>query len=180
MAAALVLAAPFATQQAAAQDVFVAMRKFDITKYPQARRLVLNASGFPNLREFEVMDPYTGDRYNCIAHSLGVHSRWVNPRTGPAGKTLQFMDAMYKEKGYTRVTGTGTLDFRLTAGIGKVVVYATVQSGKIQNVTHAALQEPDGSWSSKLGQLPLIRHPTPQALNGSVYGQPVAVYVRRR
>jgi type VI secretion system secreted protein VgrG len=84
---------------------------------------------------------------------------------------------MYSEKGYTRVSG---LDFRLVRGLKKVVVYARVASGRIQEVTHAALQAADGTWTSKLGQLPLIRHRTPQDLNGPSYGQPVAVYVKRR
>ena len=49
----------------------------------------------------------------------------------------------------------------------------------IVEVTHGALQDRDGTWTSKLGQLALIRHRTPAALNGPTYGQPVAVYARR-
>ena len=86
------------------------------------------------------------------------------------------MDRMYKAKGYTRVKG---LDFRLVRGLKKVVVYAHVAGGRIREVTHAAVQEADGTWTSKLGQLPLIRHSNPQALSGPSYGQPVAVYVKR-
>jgi hypothetical protein len=40
------------------------------------------------------------------------------------------------------------------------------------------VQEPDGTWMSKLGALALIHHATLEALRGPVYGTPVAVYVR--
>ncbi|MFO0969070.1 MAG: hypothetical protein U0793_26245 [Gemmataceae bacterium] len=154
-------------------------RAFDESRYPEARRRVLmEARDFPRLgARFEVIDPYIGKRYNCIAHSLGIHGRWVNPETGPSTAPLSKMDRMYTAKGYRRVSG---LDFRLATGLQKVVVYAKVSGGRITSVTHAAIQEADGSWSSKLGQLPLIRHATPESLNGPSYGVPVAVYVRKR
>jgi hypothetical protein len=44
----------------------------------------------------------------------------------------------------------------------------------------APVQERDRTWTSKLGQLALIRHATADALSGPTYGQPVAVYVRAR
>jgi hypothetical protein len=48
-----------------------------------------------------------------------------------------------------------------------VVVYATVQGGRIVKVTHGApVQERDRTWTSKLGQLALIRHATADALSG--------------
>jgi type VI secretion system secreted protein VgrG len=153
--------------------------RLDTSKDPYARQMVLRvASGFPNLGpSFEVLDGTTGKRYNCIAHSLGIHTRWVNPKTGPAGNPLLYMDQMYRARGYTRVRG---LDFRQVAGVRKVVVYATLSDGRIREVTHAAIQEADGTWTSKLGQLPLIRHLSPLAVAGGTYGQPVAVYVIRR
>jgi hypothetical protein len=114
--------------------------------------------------------------YNCIAHSLGIHYGWVNPETGPAANPLTKMDQMYRVRGYTRLS---TLDYRLVPGKQKVVVYATVNANRqIKAVTHAAIQSPDGTWTSKLGALALIRHVNPQALNGPTYGQPVAVYIR--
>ena len=82
---------------------------------------------------------------------------------------------MYRAKGYGRVKG---LDLSVTTGVQKVVVYATMTNGRIASVTHAAVQERTGTWTSKLGKLALIRHRTPEALNGPVYGQPVAVYIR--
>jgi hypothetical protein len=38
----------------------------------------------------------------------------------------------------------------------------------------------DGTWTSKLGKMAVIRHATPDSLDGPDYGQPVAVYVRKR
>lgn len=175
--AAVGLSATFAClphPQAVSQQMHA--RGLDTTKHPQARKTVAQSPGFPKLREFEVVDPTVGMKYNCIAHSLGIHSYWVNPKTGPAGQPLVHMDRMYKEKGYTRVSG---LDFRLGPGVKKVAVYAKVRDGRIHEVTHAALQTTDGTWTSKLGQLPLIRHRIPQDLSGPSYGQPVAVYVKR-
>ncbi len=153
-----------------------AVRASDTLSLEQARQRVSRLAGFPNLRDFQIVDPTVGMKYNCIAHSLGIHSRWVNPQTGPSNNRLMPMDRLYQEKGYTRAA---SLDFRLVRGMKKVVLYARVSGGPILEVTHAALQESDGSWTSKMGQLPLIRHHSPQDLNGPSYGQPVAVYVKR-
>ena len=151
--------------------------RFDVHRFPYSRRVVQSLTGFPNLHEFEVMDPYQGKRYNCIAHSLGIHSRWVNPATGPTNRPLSLMDRLYKIKGYTRAS---RLDFSRSQRFQKVAVYAHVANGQIRQVTHAAIQELDGTWSSKLGQLPLIRHREPNSVSGNSYGQPVAVYFRAR
>jgi hypothetical protein len=151
--------------------------QLNVKKFPQARQLVLNsAKDFPVLHgHFEVLDPTVGKLYNCIAHTLGIHNQWVNPKTGPANNPLQYMDQMYQTKGYKRIPG---LDFRHVLGMSKVIVYAKMSGNRITEVTHGALQSSDGVWTSKLGQDPLIKHLTPQALNGPCYGQPVAVYVR--
>jgi hypothetical protein len=153
----------------------------DKSRFP-AEREVLESPGeqksFPYLgTNFEVVGPSTAT-YNCIAHSLGIHYRWVNPQTGPSTNPLSLMDQMYKAQGYVRMS---RMDFRREDGKEKVVVYATLTAERnIKSVTHAAIQSSDGTWTSKLGKLALIRHLTPQALNGPVYGQPVAVYVRSR
>ena len=86
------------------------------------------------------------------------------------------MDDMYAKQGYTRLP---SLDYSYVPGKEKVVVYAiTDPDGTIKNVTHGAIQDQTGAWTSKLGQMPLIRHKTPDALNGPSYGVPVAVYER--
>jgi type VI secretion system secreted protein VgrG len=131
---------------------------------------------FPRLgTNFEVLRARTKS-YNCIAWSLGVTDHWVNPETGPEDAPLRFMDRLYAEEGYRRAV---QLNWRLERGLQKVVVYATLNpDATINEVTHAARQEPDGTFTSKLGQLPLIRHATPEDLRGPLYGLPIAVYVR--
>lgn len=124
---------------------------------------------------YEVIEPGTG-RYNCIAHSLGLDDEWVNPQTGPKNAPLAAMDRIYEEVGYTR---SSTIDFCSEPDTQKVVLYAIAAAdGTVKSVTHAAIQDQFGSWESKLGCGPLLRHPTPDALNGSRYGKPVAVYIR--
>ena len=155
-----------------------AVFRLDKSRFPAARQAVTQSGGFPNLGDrFEVIDPTIGTRYNCIAHSLGIHSRWINPETGPAGMRLAPMDRLYREKGYARAK---KLDFARIPEVQKVALYALVRNGQIQEITHAAVQEPTGTWTSKLGKLPLIRHTHPTALSGGAYGVPVAVYVRLR
>ena len=54
----------------------------------------------------------------------------------------------------------------------KVVLFAVNRDGKAE-ITHACRQLPDGTWSSKLGSLPLIRHLKPDDVAGPTYGAPV-------
>lgn len=132
---------------------------------------------FPRLKlsTIEVLGHHT-KKYNCIAHSLGV-DYWVNPETGDETNPLAKMDAMYGQIGYTRIDAMNTA---VEPGLEKVCVYATMNvDASIKEVTHAARQEPDGTWTSKLGSMPLIRHPDLEALRGPVYGTPVAIYVRK-
>jgi hypothetical protein len=155
----------------------VRMRPLNRTRFPAERAKVLASARYPSLRgNFEVMRP-ASPRYNCIAWSAGITNRWIWP-----GYTLADFDRFYARHGYRRLD---ELDFRKQRGLHKVVLYGHVrmrQGGrKSIRCTHAARQLADGSWSSKLGKLPVIRHRTPGAIAGTgyrQYGQPVAVYVR--
>ncbi|MDC0740691.1 type VI secretion system Vgr family protein [Polyangium mundeleinium] len=149
----------------------------DQSKFPEERQFMKDlgvATIFSNLGDnFEVLGPHTRD-YNCIAHTLGDHNQWVDPITGPASNPLQGMDGIYGAQGYTR---SSDMNFDLEPGKQKIVVYATKNpDGSIADVTHGAIQDEHGTWTSKLGGWPLIRHETPGALNGADYGEPVAVY----
>ena len=120
--------------------------------------------------EFEVTGDATS-QYNCIAWSLGVTSRWINP---PA--TLGTCDQLNAQYGYYRMNG---LDFSRHSGYEKVVLYGKKNAaGQITEFTHQARQLRDGTWTSKLGRGVQIRHVTPDALDGNSYGVPVAVYFR--
>jgi hypothetical protein len=125
---------------------------------------------FPRLKEaFTILGPGT-KQYNCIAWSIGNTREWVWP-----GNRVEDFDRLYAEHGYTRQPG---LNLAVEPGKRKLVLYATLnKDATINAVTHAAVQEADGSWTSKLGQMALIRHATPEALRGRSYGTPVAVYV---
>jgi hypothetical protein len=143
-------------------------------------------SGFPNLGgNYEVLAARTPPSnlaqyfttYNCIAHTIGVHTQWVWPSSRSDGKAFAAdFDRLYGQYGFQRVSD---LDFSLQAGFEKIVLYGNVVNGVVE-ATHGAHQEADGTWTSKLGSNPLIRHATPQAVAGGTYGQPIAVYVRRR
>jgi type VI secretion system secreted protein VgrG len=151
----------------------------DRSRFPEERAVLESEEcqqQFPDLGSaFEVLGP-APPTYNCIAHSLGYGDRWINPQTGSASEPLALMDSRYQAHGWLRAS-TPTWDRE--PGKQKVVLDALRNAdGSIREVTHAARQEDDGTWSSKLGQGALIRHATPDALRGPLYGDPVAVYVR--
>jgi type VI secretion system secreted protein VgrG len=150
----------------------------DTSKFPDQRTEYGSTlkSAFPNLGDnYEILGPASPD-YNCIGHTLGLDDQWVNPVTGPPGDELSGMDEIYAQQGYQRLP---TLDYSDVPGTQKVVVYATMNpDGTINQVTHGAIQDDTGAWTSKLGQLPLIRHASPDDLDGPSYGQPVAVYAK--
>lgn len=62
----------------------------------------------------------------------------------------------------------------LEAGYEKVALYIN----ELGFWTHAAKQESNGEWSSKLGNEEDIRHPHPHCFGGSAYGN--VVYFMRR
>jgi hypothetical protein len=124
---------------------------------------------FPRLGGlYEVMGPSTKG-YNCIAWSIGVTDRWVWP-----GETVADFDRLYGQEGYRRVKG---LPLALEENRDRIVLYGKTVDGTVK-ATHAARQLEDGSWSSKLGAAPLIRHLDARDVDGVAYGDPLAVYVR--
>ncbi len=131
---------------------------------------------FPLLRNFEVLAPSTApdkkSGYNCIAHSIRNYTTWVWP-----GNKLSDFDALYGRHGYRR---TKTLDYRFDARYEKIVLYAKVGPNGQLDCTHGSRQLADGTWTSKLGSGPLIRHDDPNSVGGPTYGKPVFVYVRPR
>ena len=131
-------------------------------------------AAFPYLgSNFEVWAPAT-KRFNCIAWSIGITRQWVWP-----GKKVAHFDRLYGRFGYKRIR---QLDYRVRPGYQKIVLYGKVKyyrGRRIIECTHGARQLADGTWTSKLGSLPLVRHLTPGALNGPSYGRPIAVYVKK-
>jgi hypothetical protein len=155
------------------------LRPVATAAYPRERQALESPQlreSFPRLGEnFEVLGPSTR-QYNCIAWSLGNTKEWVWPGKPGQPATVPDFDALYGKHGYTRQPG---LNLAVEPGKRKVVLYATLNpDGSIKAATHAAVQEPDGTWTSKLGGMALIHHATLELLRGPVYGTPVAVYTR--
>ncbi len=110
--------------------------------------------------------------YNCIAYAAGYTDRWWTHTDGPE-------DEYYWPEFATRTPFIHSL-IEVFAGLGyepcespdqetgyaKVALYVDEQG----QWTHAAVQLPDGSWSSKLGPDEDIRHQTPESLIGASYG----------
>jgi type VI secretion system secreted protein VgrG len=166
------LAGNFAPAQAQVQTkATTAAIRFDTKKFPKDRAIVDgDRASFPNLRgDYEVLQP-GGGNYNCIAWSLGITDRWVWP-----GKTVADFDKLNAKYGYKRLK---TPDLRVARGVDKIALYGLVKGGKWE-ATHQARQHTDGTWTSKLGHLALIRHHTLDAVSGPTYGQAAYVYVRQ-
>lgn len=116
--------------------------------------------------------------YNCIAWAAGEDNvRWWPDPCGidfwPDGaartETLQAFEEAYGLLGYRRC-----LDAEPEWGFEKVAIYTNANG----EPTHAARQLPDGTWTSKLGDLEDIQHEGLDCLNGIVYGTP-ALFMRR-
>lgn len=106
----------------------------DKTKYPDQRKRYDQDFGnaFPKLGD-EYRD------YNCIGHTLGKDTEWVNPVTSPTGDPLSEMDKIYDEGGYKRVPN---MDTSYEPGKEKVVIYATKNpDDNIKEITHGAIQD---------------------------------------
>jgi len=128
---------------------------------------------------YEIVPQWRARRYNCFAFTLGELTTPVQPKSArvldPANP-FKDVNEMYAPKGYVLTQQAPRLDFGYR-GRPKIAVYGKVQDGKIVEFTHAAIQEADGTWTSKLGpDGPLVRHATPGAVSGNVLGVPVAVY----
>jgi type VI secretion system secreted protein VgrG len=147
--------------------------RFDTTKNAKARHEIdgVRAEGFPRLgKNYEVLRNGTSS-YNCIAWSLGITDEWIWP-----GTSLSAFDKLNSKHGFHKLPN---LDYKVAPGVEKIVLYGKMKDGKTV-VTHQARQMSDGTWTSKMGKMAVIRHATPDSLDGPDYGHPVAVYARRR
>lgn len=136
---------------------------------------------FPDLRQarYEVTSPADAG-YNCIAWAAGDTSRWWEPDSWnlrywpadvPRDYTLQAYVEAFRWLGFVECP-----DASLEEGWEKVAIFARDDG----TPTHAARQLPDGTWTSKLGQLEDIKHYQLEQVSGEHYGQPVVILRRRR
>jgi hypothetical protein len=126
------------------------------------------------------------NRYNCIAWAAGVTSQWwwpdaimimrklcYWPPNVPIELTFNAFLQAYGTLGYQECP-----DSSLETGFEKIAIYGqTTFFGNLEP-THAALQLPDGRWTSKLGRFEDVEHDNLLAVSGPAYG--VAVRYMRR
>lgn len=115
------------------------------------------------------------DEYNCIAWAIGETARpwwpWERyywPPEVPYEETLDAFVAVFKLQGYEPCDDAGLED-----QYEKVAIFANQD----RTPTHAAIQRPNGMWSSKLGIEEDIEHRL-NGVEGPMYGT-VAVILRR-
>jgi hypothetical protein len=129
---------------------------------------------FPGLRNtsYRFTGPAT-ERYNCIAHAAGKNDAWWQPTPQPTKQTywppgvpqewtLDALSLALGTLGYLQCDNS-ILEF----GFEKIALYAEVTG----QPTHASRQLPSGAWTSKLGELEEIEHPSLEALEGQAYGK---------
>jgi hypothetical protein len=123
---------------------------------------------FPDLGDWTETSKPTKS-YNCFAFAVGDEEKrwdpWVYywPPNVPKGYDLEKFIRAYETEGF-RQCDDGTL----VEGIEKLVIYVHPRSG----VEHAARQEADGKWKSKIGDFEDITHEMPESLAGKEYGEP--------
>ena len=131
---------------------------------------------FPNLttENFEIVEQPPGD-YNCIAYAAGDTSKQWDYHLGrywPSWATrssrMQSLIEVFAGLQYEECQ-----DGSHEAGYQKVALYEA--GGAIQ---HAAIQQPNGRWRSKMGHGPVIEHDSPASLAGGLYGEPTT-FMRR-
>jgi hypothetical protein len=151
--------------------------------YKLNRSLELEAL-FPELNpsNYKITSPKDGN-YNCIAWAAGDDTHWWEPidfvpgmpmggfywPTGlPREHTLGSYILAFKRQGYRECESA---DYE--TGVEKVALYA-----KNGAPTHAARQLPNGTWTSKLGELQDIEHANLQCIEGDGYGAVDAILCR--
>lgn len=133
-------------------------------------------ASFPNLVDYDITSEPTPD-YNCIAWAAGETERvwWPHrdsndgywPEGVPRSTSLKAFEAAYATLGYVRCDAPILED-----GVEKVAIFAS--AGKC---THAALQLPNGRWTSKMGADHDIEHELTQ-MSGGFYGN-IVRYMKR-
>lgn len=119
------------------------------------------------------------DEYNCIAWAYGRNDVKMWPDTSgywwpdsiTNEETILAFQELFADQGYAVCESADLED-----GFEKVVIYASRRSP-----THAALQLPDGTWTSKLGyEWEDIQHDDPRSVEGPTYGRMEVVMRRPR
>ena len=138
---------------------------------------------FPALTDYVITSEETST-YNCVAFAAGDIDRWWEPLPIPfpgcywpsgaarddGNDDVAALKRCFMEIGYEECASED-----LEPGFVKVALYAVHPD----DYKHAAIQESNGEWSSKLGDGFDIRHKTPHCVCGPQYGT-VMAYMKRR
>ena len=136
---------------------------------------------FPPLTEsgYEITSPATPD-YNCIAWAAENNEAWWEPDPLNLSYWPLEISRTYTLESYIKVYETLGYaiceDAQYEEGFEKIAIYIDSR-GK---PTHAARQLNFGKWTSKLGSLEDIEHPTLEDLTGQDYGSVAAIMKRIR
>lgn len=118
--------------------------------------------------------------YNCIAYAAGIEGRrwWPDvirndywPAGVPREETLDAFIQAFGTLGYGPCD-----DGSYERGFEKIALY----TDRDRTPTHAAIQQENGRWRSKLGDYEDIEHETLECLNSPDYGAPVLFLKRTR
>lgn len=162
------------------------------------KRLLSKAreENFPRLTPdlYEVVDDET-DVYNCIAYAAGDTTRWWWP--DPFGvyywplskreQTVECFIEMFESLDYSKCR----CSLKRRSLVKIALYYDPVGCASLRitagSPTHAAIQQNNGTWRSKLGDWELIEHRTLKSLNGTdptgvriSYGEPVQIMRKAR
>lgn len=137
---------------------------------------------WPNLRQAncEITSPKSLV-YNCTAWAANDPNNWWEPPPVPGAitywpdgarrdGTIAGYEEAFRTLGYQPCGDDG-----LEPGTEKIALYADAEGMFV----HAARQLDDGRWTSKLGDLVDIEHPTLADVAGGIYGQPTLFMERR-
>lgn len=128
---------------------------------------------FPNAIPVEALEITSANDlcYNCVAWSLGIDSRWVQPyaeggvQVAPwavwpnaedRGSAIEIYTKMYRGEGFVKAI-KGVRE----PGFEKIAIYWDKTS---KQFLHVARQMEDGSWTSKLGRSSDVKHAKPDTL----------------
>ncbi|WP_017259753.1 DUF7689 domain-containing protein [Pedobacter arcticus] len=120
---------------------------------------------------FKITSP-DDEKYNCIAWACGINNIWYWPFPSIDGvvtwpitektKEISSLIKLFEMKGFKLCEG---YDFDPT--LVKIALYVDSNN----EFTHAARQNRDGLWKSKLGQWFDIIHGTPYTIENNIYGK---------
>lgn len=143
------------------------------------KKILLSMPAFPNSQEepFIITSLATGN-YNCIAWVVGDTERFYWPSTEPyfywhpnvsTEETIEAFVSFFQQYGYVICENSN-----LEKDFSKIALFA-----KDNTPTHAALQLPNGLWTSKLGILEDVSHSL-YAISGGLYGDVTLVMKRTK